>query len=54
MKLIVCEKCEAEYKILHNMNEGFYVVEYCTFCGHFLEDEELQDEVELVGYDEDD
>ena len=36
------------------MNEGYYVVEYCTFCGNYLEDDELQDEVELVGYDEDD
>ena len=33
MKLIVCESCEAEYKITHNMNERFYIMNYCTFCG---------------------
>ncbi len=54
MKLIVCEKCEAEYKITHNMNERYYVMEYCTFCGEILNDDELQDEVELVGYGEED
>ena len=36
------------------MNEGFYVVEYCTFWGNFLADEELQDDLELGGYDEGD
>jgi len=54
VKLIVCDKCEAEYKLLHNINEGYYVVEYCTFCGEILNDDELQDEVELVGYEEED
>ena len=52
MKLIVCDKCEAEYKITHNMNERYYVMEYCTFCGEFLNDDELQDEIELVDYEE--
>ena len=54
MKLIVCERCEAEYKVLHNLNEGYYAMEYCTFCGCTLEDDELQDEVDLVGYDDED
>lgn len=54
MKLIVCESCEAEYKITHNMNERYYRMEYCVFCGATLLDDELQDEVELEGYDEDD
>ena len=54
MKLIVCEKCEAEYKISHNINERYYFMEYCTFCGETLSEDELQDEIELEGYDEDD
>ena len=55
MKLIVCDKCEAEWKITHNMNEHFYVMLYCTFCGGELTEEELQDEVDLDrNYDEDD
>ena len=52
MRLIVCEGCEAEYKISHNMNERFYFMQYCTFCGSILTEEELQDEVELEGYGE--
>ena len=54
MRLIVCEGWEAEYKISHNMNERFYFMQYCTFCGSILTEEELQDEVELEGYEEDD
>jgi len=45
VKLIVCEKCEAVYKILHNMNERYYVMEYCIFCGEELS-EDLEDEIE--------
>ena len=36
------------------MNDMYYVMEYCTFCGDSLTEEELQDEVELEGYDEED
>jgi len=50
MKLIVCESCEAEYKIKHNLNERYYIIQYCTFCGDDLSDE-LEDEIE---WDEDD
>tara|TARA_R100001377_G_scaffold73488_1_gene49485 strand:+ start:740 stop:907 length:168 start_codon:yes stop_codon:yes gene_type:complete len=54
MKLIVCESCEAEFKISHNLNEMYYVVKHCTFCGVDLAEDELQDEVELEGYDNED
>jgi predicted nucleic acid-binding Zn ribbon protein len=47
----VCEKCEAEYKILHNMNERYYVMEYCTFCGVELS-KDLEDEIEEWDEDE--
>ena len=49
MKLIVCESCEAEYQIKHNLNESYYTAMYCTFCGAELSDE-LEDEIE---WDED-
>jgi len=45
MKIIVCDSCEAEYKIKHNMNEMYYVMQYCTFCGEDLSDE-LEDDIE--------
>ena len=44
MKLLVCESCEAEFKIKHNMDEKFYVTTYCTFCGEELS-KELEDEI---------
>ena len=44
MKLIVCESCEAEYKILHNIYERYYLVLHCTLCGADLS-EELEDEI---------
>jgi hydrogenase maturation factor HypF (carbamoyltransferase family) len=45
MKLIVCDSCEAEYQIKHNMNDRYYIIEYCTFCGADLSGE-LEDEIE--------
>ena len=50
MKLIVCDSCEAEYQIKHNMNEQYYIIEYCTFCGAELS-KELEDDIE---WDDDD
>ena len=51
MKLIVCESCEAEYKIQHDMNERYYVVSYCVFCGEELGAEHVD---EIVGWEEED
>ena len=53
MKLIVCEKCEAEWKMLHNMSEHYYIVKYCTFCGEEFSDD-MEDEVELIVYEQED
>ena len=45
MKLIVCESCEAEFQIKHSMDENYYRVILCPFCGADLIDE-LEDEME--------
>tara|TARA_B100001540_G_C15191417_1_gene366588 strand:+ start:284 stop:448 length:165 start_codon:yes stop_codon:yes gene_type:complete len=45
MKLIVCDSCEAEYQIKHNLDGRYYAIEYCTFCGARLSDE-LEDDIE--------
>ena len=50
MKLIVCESCDAEFRIKHDMSGRLYKVEFCPFCGDEL-NEELEDELE--DYDED-
>jgi len=50
MKLVVCEGCEAEFRIKHALDEHYYIVKFCVFCGHDLADE-LEDE---VGWDDED
>lgn len=45
MKLIVCEECEAEFHIKHTMDEHYYFIKFCPFCGHEIA-EELEDEIE--------
>ena len=51
MKLIVCEFCDAEYQVKHNLNERYYVMQYCIFCGEPLS-EELEDDIEEWDEDE--
>ena len=52
MLLIACEVCEAEYRIKHNMNEQYYIIGYCTFCGTELS-KELEDDIDFYEeYDE--
>jgi hypothetical protein len=43
--LIVCESCEGECNIQHNMDERLYKTEYCPFCAEPIElEDELEDE----------
>jgi len=52
LKLIVCEECEAEFRIKHGMDEHHYQITYCPFCGTSVDDPEFVDEIEWDG-DED-
>ena len=46
MKLIVCESCEAEFTIKHLMEELYYSIQYCPFCGEELtHDKEFEDDI---------
>jgi len=45
LKLIVCEECDAEFRIKHTMDDDYYKTSFCPFCGEGLE-EELEDEIE--------
>ena len=47
MKLIVCEECEAEFCVKHTLDEHYYFIKFCVFCGQSLA-EELEDEIEDV------
>ena len=51
MKLVVCESCEAVFSIKHSMDNYYYRVAYCTFCGTELSDE-LEDEIVWIDEDE--
>jgi len=51
MRLIVCESCEAEFKIRHSLDEGYYKISFCPFCAEPL-NEEFEDEMEWEDEDE--
>jgi hypothetical protein len=53
VKLIVCNCCDAEFKVAHTMDESYYRIEYCVFCGNELS-EENKDEVEPPEWTDDD
>ena len=35
-----CDNCDAEFKIKHSLDEGYYEVNFCPFCGASIEEEE--------------
>ena len=39
MKLIVCESCDAEFRIKHDMDKRLYSIVHCPFCGDDLNEE---------------
>ena len=51
MKLVVCESCEAEFSVFHNMDDYYYRITHCSFCGTELSDE-FEDEIEWIDEDE--
>ena len=38
--IVVCDSCEAEYNVTHDMNERNYKFSFYSFCGGELEIEE--------------
>ena len=52
MKIIVCESCEAEFRLAHSLDERLYKVTFCPFCGTQT-NEDLEDDMEELGYDSD-
>lgn len=43
-----CDNCDAEFKIKHSLDDAYYEVMFCPFCGGDIaeEDEEETDEYE--------
>ena len=52
MKLIVCNSCEAEFKITHHMDEHHYEIAYCPFCSESVKDPDFVDDIEWDEMDE--
>lgn len=40
-----CVECDAVFKIKYDLDEDYYKVQYCAFCGAEM-DEDQQDEYE--------
>tara|TARA_A200000159_G_C7242983_1_gene305404 strand:- start:356 stop:520 length:165 start_codon:yes stop_codon:yes gene_type:complete len=49
-KEILCEECDAVFRIQHNMEEHYYSVKHCPFCSNELNSE---NEDEIEDFDED-
>lgn len=43
-----CNECDAEFKVKHSLDETYYEVNFCPFCGKEIweEDEDEVDEDE--------
>jgi predicted nucleic acid-binding Zn ribbon protein len=46
VKLIVCEECEAEFKITHSMDDHHYQITHCPFCSESIKDPDFVDEMD--------
>ena len=52
MKLIVCESCDAEFRIKHDMDKRLYTIVHCPFCGEELPQDEEESLDLFEDYDE--
>jgi uncharacterized paraquat-inducible protein A len=42
-KEIECNECDAKFKIVYDLNETFYQVNFCPFCSKEIWEEDEQD-----------
>jgi peptide subunit release factor 1 (eRF1) len=42
-KEIECNECDAEFKISYNLEESYYEINFCPFCGKEIWEEDEQD-----------
>jgi uncharacterized CHY-type Zn-finger protein len=42
-KEILCESCDAVFRIQHNMEERYYQAQHCPFCGEQLNSDNEDD-----------
>lgn len=46
MRQYSCYQCEAVFKIKHSLDESYYEVMFCPFCGADIDEEEEEDEID--------
>jgi len=39
-KSFQCESCDADFKVKYNLDESYYEVMFCPFCGFEISEEE--------------
>jgi rRNA maturation endonuclease Nob1 len=39
-----CEHCDADFKINYDLNEDYYEVHFCPFCGAQINEEDDEDD----------
>jgi DNA-directed RNA polymerase subunit RPC12/RpoP len=39
-----CSECDAEFTIKHKLDDSYYQVNYCPFCGGQIDEEFLDEE----------
>lgn len=44
-KQYTCNECDAEFKVKHQLNDTYYEVNFCPFCGKEIWEED-EDEIE--------
>lgn len=42
-KQFQCGSCDADFKIKYSLDEAYYEVNFCPFCGFEIDDEEEDD-----------
>ena len=45
-KTIYCDSCDAEFKINHNLDDEYYDIKYCPFCGEELDEDNVDEDTE--------
>jgi hypothetical protein len=38
-----CTSCEADFKLKHSLDESFFEVNFCPFCGGEIDNEEEEE-----------
>lgn len=39
-----CTACEAEFKIKHKLDQSYYSINYCPFCGAEIDEDSFDDQ----------